>query len=194
MVGGLIGAGTGFLVSQVMHSDWDKSTDSEFASHRRSFAISGAAVGTVAAFLVARAPHPGAVVYAPSRGETREGSGGAIELHEIEKSSATNAYEAVAALRPQWLVVRGAVLGTFGTSNVGGEGGQDPGSVTTEVPARGRIGAFLDGMPLENLEDLRGIPIINVQRIEFRTASVGAAGPGHIQRAIVVITATAAAN
>lgn len=189
LVGGLIGAGTGFLVSQVVHSDWEKSTNSEFASHRRSFALSGAAVGTVVAFLVARSPAPGAVVYDRSGGEAREGSGGAIGPQELENSSARNAYEAVSSLRPQWLVVRGATLGSFGTTVItGGENGGTP--KVTSVPGSGRIGAFLDSMPLESLEALRDVPIVTVARIEFRTASVGSAGPGHVQRAIVVITAS----
>lgn len=189
-VGGLIGAGTGFMVSQVMRSDWDKATNSTFAAHRRSFALSGAALGTVTAFVIARAPSASNAAYPRSAAQTREGSGGAITLQELTETSAQNAYDAVKSLRPQWLVARGSTLGSFGTIVVAGdETAEGPPNVSSR-PGVGRIGAFLDGIALQDIEALRDIPIIGIERIEFRTASVDASGPGHVQRAIVVTSAS----
>ncbi|MBW3630528.1 MAG: hypothetical protein KY464_14685 [Gemmatimonadetes bacterium] len=189
-VGGLIGAGTGFMVSQVMRSDWDKATNSTFAAHRRSFALSGAALGSVTAFVVARAPSLATTVHARGAAQTREGSGGAISLQELTETSAQNAYDAVKALRPQWLVARGATLGSFGRIVVAGDETIEGPPNVSSTPGVGRIGAFLDGIALQDIEALKDIPIISIERIEFRTASVSASGPGHIQRAIVVISAS----
>lgn len=187
-VGALIGAGTGFLVSQVVHSDWDKLNNSTFASHRRSFALSGAGIGTVAAFVFALATPPAGPAFVAAGPQAREGSGGAISLQELTETSAQNAYDAVKALRPQWLVVRGATLGSFGTLVVAGDETVEGPPNVSSTPGVGRIGAFLDGIALQDIEALRDIPIIGIQRIEFRTASVGGSGPGHVQRAIVVIS------
>ena len=185
-MGALIGAGTGFLLSHVAHSDWEKETNSTFASHRRSYALSGAAVGTVAAVLLDRlAPRGNRVLVGDA--PDNSGAGGAITLAELAEIPAANALDAVRSLRPQWLQERGETLGSMGTL-VGDTQGAGAGQVTT-IPGEQRIGAFLDGVRLADFTALRDIPLNTVRRIEFRTGSVSASGPGHVQRAILVFSA-----
>jgi hypothetical protein len=188
-MGGLIGAGAGYLVSTVIHSDWDKETNSTFASHRRSFALSGAAVGAGAALVLDRlsSAGPGLVVRS-GPGGGRSGAGGPILLPELQEIASRSAYEAVAALRPQWLLMRGETIGSTGT--LVGASGMGAGAVSA-IPGDVRIGAFVDGVPLEDVNGLRDVPINIVERIEFRTGAVagGPGTPGHVQRAIIVITA-----
>lgn len=189
-VGALIGAGTGFFVSQIMHSDWEKISNSTFATHRRNFALTGAGVGLISAFLLEGGDTGGPGLRVYGMGAGRQGSGGAITLTELRESSVQNAYEAVASLRPQWLVARGETIGSFGTLIPPSDGDAEGPQTFTAIPGEERIGAFLDGMVLDGIQSLRGIPILSVERIEFRTASVGGqSGPGYIHRAIVVISA-----
>lgn len=192
LMGGLIGAGTGFFLSQVVHDDWEKETNSTFASHRRSFALSGAAVGVAGAVLLDYLAPQSDGVRLRSAGADRTGSGGAITADEIVEVTGRTAYDAVSALRPQWLITRGETIASVGTL-VGAEGGAGPANVTA-VAGDARIGAFLDGVPLDGVDALRTIPIASVERIEFRTGSVGASGPGHVQRAILVFSADGASE
>ena len=213
-LGALIGAGGGFMASQIIHHDWEKSSNSTFASHRRTFALSGAAFGAMGAVLLDRVAKPGSgpLLIRPDVA-SRTGAGGAITREEILKSSARNAYEAVQSLRPQWLIVRGESVGSLGRIVGGGGGGgggggsappegggggaapsppsQSGADAMAAVSGQPRIGAFLDGVSLDDVVSLRDIPVTAVARIEFRTGSVNASGgPGHVQRAIVVISAT----
>src|SRR4051812_28920075 len=56
--GALLGAGAGYLASQVAWSDWDKHSNSEFAGRRLSFTLGGSAVGALAGLVLGHGSGP----------------------------------------------------------------------------------------------------------------------------------------
>lgn len=185
VAGALVGAGLGYFTSHVVYNDWDKTANSSFSEKRRSFSISGAAVGAIAGLFVGGGSSSGAG--ATSLRPLRSHSDGVetISRAEIERSSATNAYEAVQLLRPNWLVTRGVKQFTETGRLTGGERNLQS---TEGVP---QIRAYLDFATVGEADDLRRVPLLDVQEIQFLPPAQAALqfGGGHAHGAIVVSTA-----
>lgn len=104
-----------------------------------------------------------------------------ITLEELGSSSATNAYEAIQRLRPEFLRGRGVVP----------TGAVDPGTRAS----RGGLGAvpiavYLNDNPLGGVEALRTIEISAVEEIRFYNSADATTrwGTGNAAGAIQVIT------
>lgn len=181
--GALLGAGLGYFASHVAYNDWEKTADSSFSEKRRTYSISGAAVGAIAGLVVGRkggTSGPGAVP------PYLRGSDGVetIARGEIAASSATNVYEAVQSLRPNWLNVRGVHNFTETGRLTGGERN------LTASGGMPQIRTYLDWATLGEVEQLRAIPLHEVQAIQFLSPAQAAHrfGAGHAHGAIVVFT------
>ncbi|MDB4886893.1 MAG: hypothetical protein JWN79_2331 [Gemmatimonadetes bacterium] len=105
-LGVVMGGFIGYFVSQVTTSDWADLGAGERSTLRQRYTVSGAAVGAISgALLRPRANH--------SARETREQliapRTGRLLLStaELQRSIATNAYEAIELERPEWLARRG---------------------------------------------------------------------------------------
>lgn len=184
--GALVGAGVGYFTSHVVYNDWEKTANSTFNEKRRTFSISGAAVGAVAGLLVGRRSGGSTSSGAPSlrsRSERTE----VILRDELAASSATNAYEAVQSLRPNWLIIRGVHNFTETGGLSGGE------RSLTATPGTPQIRTYLDWATLGEVEHLRQIPMLDIQSIQFLSPAQAALrfGAGHTHGAIVVLTAVA---
>jgi hypothetical protein len=101
----------------------------------------------------------------PSRGSSQ----GDITRPELEQVLSESAYEAVEQLRPAWLFYR-----------------RTP-TLTNPNP---EPAAYVDQAKLMVLDDLRTIPVQDVERIRFLSASDATTvyGTGHMWGAIVVVT------
>ena len=175
MLGGaVIGAGAGYLTSQVAWSDWDKSSNSEFKSRRLNFTLGGGAVGALTGLLVghqmgsgaAQPGTPGAV----RTPEPRRGT--LLSEEEVRGSTATTVYELLQALRPQWLRVRG--------DNAHGDVNVETVGIRVYVE-RGFVGG---------IDALRQISTAEVTSVEFLDAATATyrLGQGNPLGAIVVHT------
>ncbi len=121
--GAALGAWLGYFLSQVVKSDWEGQSTGERAGHRRTFAISGAAVGALSGYLIrprgrrSRPDQPGIYVYvAPSARHY-------ITRQELRRTLALSALEAVQMLRPEWLASGqiGAPAMANGSASLAGE-------------------------------------------------------------------------
>lgn len=183
--GGLVGAGVGLLVSQVIYSDWDKVTNSTFASERFSYAMGGSGVGALTGlFMAARAPGS-----APDGGtgfpRVRQASGNdVIRSDEIMEVRGNTAMDLVRSLRPNWLVGRGVQRLR--------EGGQV--TATTErgtlrsTPGDPSILVYLDHAKLGGLETLQQVPLAAVRAVHWLDAAAATHrwGAGHSHGVILV--------
>jgi len=169
--GAVIGAGAGYLTSQVAWSDWDKSSNSEFKSRRLNFTLGGGAVGALTGLLVGRqgSAQPGTpgAVRAP---EPRRGT--LLSEEEVRGSTASTVYELLQALRPQWLRVRG--------DNAHGDVNVETAGIRVYVE-RGYVGG---------VDALRQISTAEVTTVEFMDAATATyrLGQGNPLGAIVVHT------
>jgi hypothetical protein len=185
--GALVGAGIGYFTSHVVYNDWEKTANSSFSEKRRTYSISGAAIGALTGLFVGRGSGArGAVGGTPSlrsRSERTE----LILRDELEASSASNVFEAVQSLRPNWLVIRGVHNFTETGALSGGE------RSLTSTPGAPQIRTYLDWATLGEVEHLRQLPLLDVQSIQFLTPAQAALrfGAGHTHGAIVVLTGVA---
>jgi hypothetical protein len=149
--GAVLGAGLGYFLSQVVKSDWEGMRTAERASHRRRFALSGAAVGALAGFLArprvrsAGVEPPRTYVYvAPSERHY-------IARDELRRAPVLNALEAVQQLRPEWLA--GSQYVSHGTNGSSSDGGA---SIAVYVIDR-RVGGLeaLADISIPEVEELR---------------------------------------
>lgn len=183
--GGLVGAGVGLLVSQVIYSDWDKVTNSTFASERFSYAMGGSGVGALTGlFMAARAPGsaPGGDAGMP---RVRQSSGDdMIRSHEILEVRGTTALDLVRSLRPNWLVGRGVQRLR--------QGGQ-----VTATAERGNLHVaageiailvYLDHARMGGVETLQQIPASAVRAMHWLDAAAATHrwGAGHTHGVILV--------
>lgn len=171
--GAMIGAGAGYLTSQVAWSDWDKESNSEFKTRRLNFTLGGSALGAITGLFVghrmgaeAQPGVPGAV-RAP---EPRRGT--LITEQEVRASTATSVYELLQALRPQWLRVRG-----------------DNAHADVNVETTG-IRVYVERGFVGGVDALRQIPTAEVTTVEFMDAGTATyrLGQGNPLGAIVVHT------
>lgn len=101
----------------------------------------------------------------PSRGSSQ----GDITRPELEQILSESAYEAVEQLRPSWLFYR---------------------RTPTLVNANPEPAAYIDQAKLLSLDDLRTIPVQDVELIRFLSArdATTVYGTGHMWGAIVVVS------
>ena len=104
-LGVVVGGYIGYFVSQVTTSDWMDLEATERSSLRRRYTVSGAAVGALSGVLLRpRANHDlreaREQMIAPRTGRLLLGRA------DLERSIATNAYEAIQLERPEWLKTR----------------------------------------------------------------------------------------
>lgn len=170
--GAVLGAGAGYLASQVAWSDWDKSSNSEFKQRRLSFTLGGSAIGALTGLLVGHrmggpGGGPGGVP-----GRPLASSNSVITEDEVRASTASNLYEMLQALRPHWLRNRGPT----GNTDVN----LDQQGVRVYVE-RGLVG---------DLNALRQITTREVTTVEFLDAAAATyrLGQGNPSGAIVVHT------
>jgi hypothetical protein len=104
MLGGaVLGAGAGYLTSQVAWSDWDKSSNSEFKSRRLSFTLGGGAVGALGGLILGGRSSGGAAVPTGMPARPMVNRASVITEDEVRASTAVNVFQLVQALRPNWL-------------------------------------------------------------------------------------------
>lgn len=195
--GALIGAGAGYLASQVAWSDWDKHSNSEFASRRMSFAIGGSAVGAVAGLVVGRSSHPSAT--APVGRAPASALGATVTSDELRATAATTLYEFLQATRPSWLRGRGeGALRSGPVAPGASDGTVDPQATTILQPQNPSDQAasspapkvYLDGGFVGDVNQLRQMLVSETETIEMLdvAAATYRFGPGHPSGAIVVTT------
>jgi len=166
--GAALGAGVGFFASQIARSDWSERPGVS-TSPRGTWAAVGAGVGLSfgIAFPVSFGSQPQLPPVAiPGRRDVLGGE-------ELAELTASNLYEAVRILRPEWLNLRGA--------NVFGDNAVQP------------LPVYLDDFRLGGVESLRGVSLLEVELVRFVPAGTATArwGIGHPNGALQVVTAGA---
>lgn len=99
-----------------------------------------------------------------------------ITQEEIEKSSATDAYQLIKTLRPGWFTRRGVSSGQVRTDAVGG---LDDGTVMV---------AYLDGVRMSDVNDLSSLTVERIKEVRYLNASDATTkyGTGHTSGAIEI--------
>lgn len=175
--GSALGAGLGYMISQIQMSDWESQARSHSGQAlRRRYSLGGALGGAAL----------GAVIPVGRRGGTlparRAEPTDAIWAEQIRVTGAANAYDAVQSLRPRWLAVRevlsiGQALG---------------GAVRADHDATGDYGllVYLDRTKLGNVDALRQIDLPIIHHITFYngTEATYRWGWGHAHGVIHVST------
>jgi hypothetical protein len=183
----LLGAGLGFMASQIVQGDWDDA-DSGSPIDRTQWAVVGGSLG----FAVG-VSFP---VFGRSGTLGRGGlPGGRQHLGpgELRKRRSGTAYDAVSALRPEWLQIRGSRSLTPGLDPVvvDGTGGVAVVSGTTPLTDESdAIQIYVDYVRVGGLEQLRNVDVANVQDIYFFDAAQATQrfGGGNPHGAILVLT------
>jgi hypothetical protein len=180
----LVGGWLGFVSAQVVRSDWDKSSNTEFNDQRGTWAAAGAVLGLVTIRVVPRLG---------SHGDRGPGSMPAtgravIAAADIRSSTARNALELIQSLRPEWLVVRGTQTWRETAS------GQGEGRSLTYTPGQPAIIAYMDGLRLGGVETLAAVPVHGLTSVEFLDAhhAVVRFGAGNTHGAIVLSSGVSA--
>ena len=184
--GALIGAGAGFLTSQVAWSDWDKHSNSEFKSRRLSFTLGGSAVGALTGLVLGRHvrdPGPRPLAATPASRTVSRTS--LITEEEVRASTHETVYQLVQALRPMWLRREGA------------SGHTNPPDPTLEAPPAPinvaddpGVRVYVERGLVGDIWSLRQIAVKEVTSLEFldTAAATYRLGPGNPSGAIVVHT------
>ena len=161
-----LGAGMGFFLSQVDHSDWDEVPGHREAS-RGLWSALGGGVG-----LAVGLKFPVSIMGGPAdRTARRETPGRSVIPPEvIQDVSADNAYQIVRLLRPEWLNKR-------------------PPRYLGQIESEG-LPVYLDDFRYGDLESMRGIHADVIESIRFVPAAVAAArwGKDHHRGVIQIIT------
>lgn len=184
--GALVGGWVGFVGAQVVHSDWDKSSNSALSSQRSAWVAGGAAIGILGSWLIGETGTPGPgpmdVQPQPMRGRN------VITAKQIAESGAMNAYELINTLRKDWLQTRGT--NSWGESARGSGSGSGGGAAMTVVPGRDKVIVYYDGIRLGGVDDMREIPVEPLTSVQFfdgRQATMRF-GSGHAHGAILLST------
>jgi len=180
LAGAVLGAGAGYLASQVAWSDWDKHSNSEFAGRRMSFTLGGSAVGALAGLVLGHGrPSQHTDVgtpYTPER--STHAMGAVVTTDELRASTAINLYQMLQAARPSWINGRGVGAVRAGRPFVGPGGGTSTPAPTDAVaaPAQGE-GAqasasvaprvYLDGTLIGDVNQLREMLVSEAQTVEY---------------------------
>ncbi|HEU4557850.1 MAG TPA: hypothetical protein VFS20_08365 [Longimicrobium sp.] len=196
--GALIGAGAGYLASQVAWSDWDKTSNSEFAGRRMSFAMGGSAVGALAGLVLGRGSSGPAHTVRAQQPPTNA-MGAMVTAEELRGTAVTNVYEFLQGNRPSWLRGRGEGVLRAGRPVAGSPRAtpeEESGSASAR-PAQGpqdQVAAspapkvYLDGGFVGDVNQLRQILVSQTERIEYLDAAAATYrfGSGHASGAILV--------
>lgn len=161
----VLGAGIGFFMSQVDHSDWDEIPGQREAS-RGLWSALGGGVG-LAFGLKFPLSFTGS---GPGQLRAEDMGRSVILSEEVQDVSADNAYQIIRLLRPEWLNTR-------------------PPRHLGEVTPEG-LPVFLDDFWYGELDSLRGIHIQTIESIRYVPATVATArwGAGYHRGVIQVIT------
>lgn len=152
--GSALGAGIGYVASQVQMSDWESQAHSPAGQAlRRRYSLRGALAGATLGIVVPVGRGSGPL---PAR---RRAEGETISAEQIKATGALNAYDAVQSLRPRWLVTKHVL--TIGQA-VGGAVRSD-----TEVTGDYAVLVYLDRSRLGTIESLRQIDLPLIHRITF---------------------------
>ena len=106
---------------------------------------------------------------ATTQSHTGRGRSPTLTQEDLAATNSGNLYDAIAKLRPEWLTSRG------------------PTSVTDPTPAVADV--YMNGMPLGNVEYLRGVRVLDVNAVRYWPAGEAAArfGMGHPRGVIELI-------
>jgi hypothetical protein len=178
--GALVGGWLGYVGSQVVHSDWDKEANGAFRSQRSLWSAAGALLG-IAGSQALGGTAPAAVV---TERPTIDGARRVITEQEIRESSAGNAYDLVAVLRPEWLVTRG----THSVSETAR--GEGAGRQLRARPGAPKLIVYLEDVRLGDVDRMRSVVAESLTRVRFldsREATLRY-GMGHTHGAILLST------
>ncbi|HEV2734568.1 MAG TPA: hypothetical protein VGV85_06995 [Longimicrobiaceae bacterium] len=180
--GAVVGGWLGLVTSQVVRSDWEKKSNDEVAGHRVGFALGGALFGGAGGLFIGS--RSSSDLRASLR-QARRGEQEIISQEEIEAASASDLYELVQRLHPEWLRERG-VQSHSQTGKVSG-GGAAPTVVTPGLPT---ILVYQDNARLGGVEALRVIPVADAGTVQFLNAAQATYrfGIGHSNGVILVTT------
>jgi len=191
--GAVIGAGVGFLASQVAWSDWDKSSDSEFKSRRLSLTLGGSALGALTG-LVLGGKMDGGNPAMPTGRVPLASRTSVITEEEVRASTALSVYQLVQELRPLWLRREGAsghtnpVPVTEGPpSDHPSAGTAAPVSSTNDDPG---VRVYVERGFVGDIFSLRQLAVADVTSLEFLDVATATyrLGQGNTSGAIVVHT------
>lgn len=159
--GALIGGFFGYLLSQVIVSNWETG---EERPNRTPYIAGGAMLGAVTGVSVdlwgrpRRAGGPSVPVVSASE-RTK-----VMEREEIATAGATNLYQLVRARRNQWLVPRGSNSFRDGATSRHVDAG--PGSIQV-VEGGDFVTVYVDGVKLGGVEKLADLLPANTERLEY---------------------------
>lgn len=180
--GAVVGGWLGLVTSQVVRSDWEKESNEEVAGHRVGFALGGALFGGAGGLFIGS--RPSSDLRASLR-QARRGEQEVITLEEIQAASASNLFELVQRLHPEWLRERGSQSFSEGDKVQGGQG-----EATSVTPGLPTILVYQDNARLGGVEALRTIPIADAGTVQFLNAAQATYrfGIGHAHGVILVTT------
>ncbi len=179
--GAVVGGWLGLVTSQVVRSDWEKESNDEVTGHRVGFALGGALFGGAGGLFIGS--RPSSDLRASLR-QARRGEQEVISQEEIETANASNLFELVQRLHPEWLRERGAQSFSEGDKVQGDIQGT---TVTRGLPT---ILVYQDNARLGGVEALRAIPIADAGSVQFLNAAQATYrfGIGHAHGVILVTT------
>jgi hypothetical protein len=198
--GALLGAGAGYLASQVAWSDWDKSSNSEFAHRRMSFAVGGGAVGALVGAVLGHGS-PRTLNAGPAPAVPVNAMGAMITSEDLRAATATTLYELLQSTHPTWLrgrgegafragkpatgAARGTPAGDADGTGVSALSAQGPADLASSSPAPK---VYLDGGFLGDVNQLREVLVAETESVEYLdvAAATYRFGPGHPSGAISV--------
>lgn len=183
--GAAVGAGLGFVFSQILVGDWD---EEDVAANRTMWIGAGGGIGLAVGFAIGpppRRPPEGAVPLWQQQPERA-----VLTAGEIRESSARTAYDVIDSRRPEWLVLRGSTTwaaertmsGMSGGRETAGEASMDEGSIPLKV--------YLDDLLLGGVDELRSVDVGNIASIHRLSVAQATQrwGAGHANGAIVIVT------
>lgn len=183
--GALLGTGLGFFVSQVVQGDWQDGVDGQ-AINRSLWAVIGGSVGLTVGFRFPLSGGQGA----SSRGGLPTGRDH-LGLEELQGRSTDNAYNAIAALRPEWLQIRGNRSLSASVDPVVADGTGSGTTVTGTTPLISEsetIQVYIDGVNAGGLDRLNSVNIVSVRDMYFLdTARATARWGGHNPHGAILI-------
>lgn len=185
--GAILGAGLGFFVSQIVQGDWDE-TRSGQPIDRSLWAAVGGSMGFAVGLRFPVLRGQGALGR-PGLPTGRDHLG----ADELQGLGIDNVYDAVSALRPEWLRIRGARSLAAGLDPVRVEGtgaGVQVSGSTPLISEVGTIQVYVDGVSFGGLETLNSINMLTVRDLYFLDAAEATLrwGEGNPHGAILVIT------
>ncbi|HKJ02793.1 MAG TPA: hypothetical protein VJ997_10070 [Longimicrobiales bacterium] len=184
--GALLGAGLGFFASQIVRGDWQEDGGT-YPIDRTLWTVVGASVGLAAGVGFPVGGRGGVPSLRLPSGRDHLGT------QELDALGLVDAYHAVSALRPEWLIIRGSRSLAAGTDpvSVGGSGGAT--TVTGSTPLISEVGTiqvYVNNVNVGGLEELKSIQASEVQHMYF--FDTGAAtlrwGGSHPHGAILIVT------